>query len=351
MTVAFHLPYPCGLTPNDQLIPSGAAIESASKLDPISSNESAAEILVDGELAARCNALQIDFHKESFDRRRDVSPLAADPPVPLAFNLVNNWLSRLRLLALAPQVKPLEMQKTIWRLTYLGDDEQPLERDEELLRQIFSGVISFSAVGINAELWNAVGSLPWGYEPGATDTLLLDAAGSVEEIGPAIVLAFTALETRIGYALNLLSTMNGVSPAVWDWIQDRGDFRKAPSTIEKFDSLLKAMTRRSLKEELKLWEGFQNLRIARNSFAHDGKAVVGKSKQPVDRQEASRLISVAREIVDWIDGLLPESERRPKFDTSSMTIQSSFLLVVPDGVGVTTAEPTENGDEGVDSRG
>lgn len=344
MEVAFHLPYPCHLTPNDRLLPSGAAIELSAKLDQIPLNEAVSDTSVNGEPAARCNALQIDFRKESFDRRRSSGHSASDPSVPLAINLANNWLSRLRLLALAPQIRPLEMTSSIWRLVYLDDDEQPLEINEEMVRRFFSGVIHFSGVGINSELWKAIGSLPWGSEPAAADTLLLDAAGFVEEIGPAIVLAFTALETRIGYALDMLARMNGLSPAIWDWIQDRGDFRKDPSTIEKFDSLLKAVTRRSLKEEPRLWEGFQNLRSARNSFAHDGKAIVGKARKPVDQQEASHLVLLAREIVDWIDGLLPESERRPRFDTTSVQMQSSFLLFTPEGIE--EAQPGQAEDSG-----
>ncbi|MGW3630607.1 hypothetical protein ACWD7F_10660 [Streptomyces sp. NPDC005122] len=289
---------------------------------------------VNGEAAVRCNALEIEFLKSEFDRGVPENVpgalMATDPPIPLAVNLANNWLTRLRVLSRASQIKPLDITKSIWRLRYLCDDGQLVERSEGKIRELVSAAFTFNAVAMNAELWGAVDALPWGYEPVATDTLLLDAAGAVEDVGPAIVLAFTALETRIGYALDLLSRMNGVSPKVWDWIQDRSDYRKEPSITEKFDSLLRVLTRHSLKQEGKLWEGFQNLRAARNSFAHNGQAIVGK--KPVDWQEASRLVALAREIVDWIDGLLPAAERRPKFDTESVKMESSFMIMVPEAL-------------------
>lgn len=101
---------------------------------------------------------------------------------------------------------------------------------------------------------------------------------------------------------------------MWEWINDRADSThlKAPSVSEQFDSLLKAITGRSLKDEAKLWEGFQNLRKARNSFVHGGVGVIGG--KAVDRDQALTLVGVANEILDWIDGLLPVGDRRPKFN-------------------------------------
>jgi hypothetical protein len=79
-----------------------------------------------------------------------------------------------------------------------------------------------------------------------------------------------------------------------------------------FDSLLLAVARRSLKEDNRLWEGFQNLRRTRNTFVHEGKAIIGGA--PVDVVEAARLIGIAREILDWVDQLLPGAHRRPVYD-------------------------------------
>lgn len=117
---------------------------------------------------------------------------------------------------------------------------------------------------------------------------------------------------------------------MWDWIQDRGDYRKEPSSAERFDTLLRAISGRSLKEVNHLWEGFRNLRQARNSFAHDGLAVIGNRQ--VDRQEAVRLVAMAREIIDWIDDLLPAAERRPKF---ASTVQTEVAIMMVEGGGLT----------------
>jgi hypothetical protein len=127
-------------------------------------------------------------------------------------------------------------------------------------------------------------------------------------------------------ALDNLASMYGVHPQVWHWLTNRTDIRANPSTGELFDSLLVAVARRSLKEDHRLWEGFQNLRKARNTFVHEGKAIIGGA--PVDAVEARRLIGLSREILDWLDQLLPAAHRRPRYDNADQ-FQSTFRIFDP----------------------
>jgi len=139
-----------------------------------------------------------------------------------------------------------------------------------------------------------------------------------------VVLGFSALEVRIEAALNDLARLYGVRPEVWEWINDRGP--KEPAILEQFDSLLTAVTGRSLKEDNRLWDGFQNLRKARNSFVHDGIAVLGGI--PVAPPRATELLQLAGEIIDWVDELLPEALRRPRHDVE-MRFEADTIVVAP----------------------
>jgi hypothetical protein len=235
--------------------------------------------------------------------------------VPRVNEEVNGWLARLRILSRAAALAPLSPVEATWRLMFRADDGSELEPDPSYIRAIAGGSSSVTSVALSQELWESVGELQWGFVPRSDDLLLLDAHNSVNEVGPALVY--------------------GMPRHLWLWINDRKDYTKAPSTVEQFDTLLSALTGRSLKEDSRLWEGFQNLRRARNSFVHDGQSLVGRDV--VDAPRAANLVAIAEEILDWVDGLLPENERRPKFDTSSIRAQQIKLIVgsnqkeAPDG--------------------
>jgi hypothetical protein len=96
-------------------------------------------------------------------------------------------------------------------------------------------------------LWDRIHELPASYRSTPWDELILDALARLPHVGAAVVLGFSALEVRIEAALNDLARLYGVRPEVWEWINDRGP--KEPAIIEQFDSLLKAVTGRSLKED------------------------------------------------------------------------------------------------------
>jgi hypothetical protein len=133
------------------------------------------------------------------------------------------------------------------------------------------------------------------------------------ELGPSLVLAATAVETRVATALDLLAS-DKVDDDLWAWINERGDdYTKIPTIAEQLDQLLKSLGGRSLKDDPRLWQAGVHLRQARNSFVHDGRAALGKkTKTLVTRTKARELVAQAGEIIDFIEALLPEDSRRPR---------------------------------------
>jgi hypothetical protein len=215
-------------------------------------------------------------------------------------------------------------------MLFLNDDETELEKTPGEFRRLFGSSSQERVVALDVPIWGAIKSLPINYEPEPSDELLLDAYGLLPQVGPAIVLAYTAIETRIARALDRLAALVGVNPVLWGWINDRGNFIKDPSTAEQLDVLAKSLIGKSLKDEARLWEGYQNLRQARNGFVHAGKATIGKNQVEVDAAQANELIQGAERIIDWIEGLLPEPERRPRFQSPNQLTVMRLLLAVPD---------------------
>ena len=145
------------------------------------------------------------------------------------------------------------------------------------------------------------------------ETMLLDAHALLPEIGPALVLAATALEVLISEALEHLSGKAKVQSAVWQWINNRDDRRLNPSVGEQYDTLLRAICGKSLKNERQdLWAAFLNLKSVRNTFAHEGQITYGKDRKPVTQMFAADLLAKTRDIIDWIEPSLPAGWQSPK---------------------------------------
>jgi hypothetical protein len=161
-----------------------------------------------------------------------------------------------------------------------------------------------------------------------SDDLFLDALAALPHIGAAVVLAYTAIEVRIASALNVLATTNPaiVGGAMWSWINDREQFLKEPSVEEQLTDLMQMLAGKSLKKEKALWDAYGNLRKARNSFVHEGKAVM-LDKTPVDATKAQELIHGANGIIDWIESALPESHRRPQVAAPDRVMQRMIPII------------------------
>lgn len=273
-------------------------------------------VLVSDAPSIPANALQIDVHKETFDRRRNISgpETNADPPIDLLFEVVNSLLVRLRSLVATSNVRAVARNQVFWRLDYLTDGGEPLPASPELIRRRMGGVGQWRLTALTADVWAQVLGLPDDYEPPVWQTLLLDAQALLPEVGPALVLAAGALETLIEGVLEILASRSGLAAGLWEWINDRGDYRKEPSMEERFDVLLRSLSGKSLKDERELWEAFKNLKDARNSFAHTGRAEVVGRATPVTLEMAYEYVGKAGQIAAWTDALLPPEHRLPRLE-------------------------------------
>jgi hypothetical protein len=284
-------------------------VDILEQLVPMAQPEAVETVLIEGQPILRANLLQIDFRRTSFDRRPPDEP----PPSELIFDVVNRTLAVLRNVLQATVIRPLAPDGALWRLDRLDDDGGELPNGAGLWRYSLGSVARADLLPVTEAVWGCVlGSTP-GYAPPAWadrgwGDLLLDAEALLPEVGPAIVLAHTCIETFIEHVLDDVADRAGVPPDVFDWIMNRP--RRQPPLEDQLDSLLRAVTGRSLRDESRLWQGFQDLARARNSFVHGGQAIVDRGqRQVVTAELAAELIGRAREIVVWLAGFLRGDRR------------------------------------------
>jgi len=283
-------------------------------------------VLAGGRRVASVNVLRFDFVKAQFDRA--AANTVSDPPAEFVFDRVNTILARLRVYSRALQIKPLTPGIDPWRITYLTDDGQELEKEEGQKRGYGQSQSGFSFPPITPEMLLMVEGPETG-EPYIWDQLLLDSTGLLPDVGGAIVMASAALEVFIRWALDVLHQERELPTGLWDWINSRGwDHTKEPSVSEKFDTLLRVFTGRSLKDEPQLWQAHGLLRRARNTLVHEGVAMIGNVA--VDARRARELIIGAEKIIRWVELLLPEVRRRGRMEAVG---PFSRRLATQDGVG------------------
>jgi len=260
---------------------------------------------LDGGPAVLADALPIEVIADEFDRTKGTD----DPPDEVAFEVANSVLTRLRTLGRSFEIVPVTPESTVWLKTFLNDDGTELEVDPTKYRRRGGGSFIAKLHAVPENMWRAVDTLSFDHQPKPWEDLLLDAAEILPRIGPSIVLMSAAIETRIDTALDILAETAGWNEEFWKWFRKRNkDFWKEPSVNEQLSVVLRGLTGRSLKDEPRLWEGHVKIRKARNAFAHEGVAAIGD--EPVDLEKARELRRLAEEIVDWIESLLPEAERR-----------------------------------------
>jgi hypothetical protein len=282
-----------------------------------------------GNPVIEANAIQIDFWKEDFDRRRGNVGRddAGDPPLRTVFLIANRYLDAIRSSTGASHIHPIGVDNTFGWLHYLTDAGQDLEPQDGLRRGLAVAHFLHKAAMVETTVWDQVGYLLPTYTPKPWATLLLDAESLLPAVGPALVLAAAALENLIESELDYLATNRGVPLALWTWINERRDRDKNPSVEEQFSSLLEAVTGRSLlRENRDLWDAFMNLKTARNRYLHSGTVSVGG--KPVDPTCARYLIANAKEVARWVEEMLPAEERRPPLP--SVQVQIAVPLGVPD---------------------
>jgi hypothetical protein len=290
---------------------------------------------IDGRPAVHADAVVIDFIGNSFDRRLGAP---VDPPLDVLDAALNGFLSHLRIVTRAPQVRAISLKEASWRLQYLRDDESEFEPEAGLARAKGASQFSLFVLAIASDTWDAVHSFDSEYRAPIWFNLLYDALDMMgTKPDPAIVQGAAAMEVFAAGVLNDLAARSPVPPALWSWINGRDRYEKNPDLEEQLDILLKVLCGHSLKENERVWEKLMNLRTARNKFVHEGQARVGGA--PIDRQVAADLILNAREVVSTVRGWLPEAIRWPEFELK--TEVKSMMRIAGDALPDNAFEAVE----------
>ena len=172
------------------------------KTDVPASAGTADKVQINGRPAVSYNGLRIEFYKEEFNRTETQE---CDPPYEFLAKAVNSFLTRLRYVTRAHKVRPIAFPQVPWRLEYLNDDGTKLEKQEGLSRSRGALTFSFEYIGLTKQVWDNIHELDTDFQSPAWVDLLLDAEGALPQIGPALVLAATALEVFIEDVLDKTS--------------------------------------------------------------------------------------------------------------------------------------------------
>lgn len=267
------------------------------------------QVEIDGKSAFLANGLRVHFIKENFDRRKNIP---CDPPLEFIAEIVEWFLLRVRFVTQSGRIKPFNFLETTWKLDYLNNDETELNQEADKIRGTGSNTFKVSYTAVNKNVWNNFFELPLDFEPPRWNALILDAFEILPEIGPAIVLAATALEVFISKVLNDLHKKTIIPNELWQWINDRENRLKDPSIEERFDVILGMIAGFSLKKDnIELWNIFVDLKKARNSFVHEGIPKIGNDI--VSKEQATKLIQGANNIIKFIRTKLPADLQWPEY--------------------------------------
>jgi hypothetical protein len=329
--------YPPRLAATDPVAASAAhtpELEIARSIAPATVQQ-AGRVVVNGQPTVSSNLFQVDFIKPEFDRRQLVDPADPlrmvdyrDPSTSFVFAVMNNWINRYKYLSRSSHVRAIRPGETFWALEFLTDDETELPVIPGLFRFRTSGSKTVNLAVLDAAIWDRVGAIPFEKEALAWEVLLLDAPAMLPKVGPAVVLAYAALEAFIDWSLDKLATASAIPTILWEWINTRDSFWLRPRTAEQFDVMLESLTGRSLKSEIALWGIFRNLSTARHTYVHEGRSRIGNDEVTIER--ATTLVTGAANIIAWIEALLPENLRRSELETRyEIQIQNVFVFPKP----------------------
>lgn len=277
-------------------------------------------VTVDGKPTIHANLLIVDFVRDQFDRRRD-APVgtSADPPVEQAIEAANEVLRRIRILARASNARLLNPGDVLWLLRYLRDDGALVDEDPLLYRERWVAIADWKLVGITPRLWTAASNLESRAVARVWEDLLLDADALFAEVGPAVVLAHSALETFARATLERLSQASSTPPRLWKFVFREG---REPPLDAQLDELLHLFSGHSLKERNDLWHAYKTLKKARNSYAHHGEPMI--EGRLVTRKDLLGLLAATRDIIDWVETFLPGEWRRPVYqETANFTLDKA----------------------------
>jgi len=287
-------------------------LERSERADSYNETDS---VTIDEQEAFNADVLRIDYQKDDFERKKANSEkyeLVCDPPIDFIKDTANEFLARLRYVTGGSKIKLLQFPSINWNLRYLNDDGSELPKEEGYRRGLGGRKFEFSYIAINKEVWDNVHSIDPFQPLPIWKTLLLDAESMLPEIGPAIILTFTALDVFISIILDEIVKTGKIDTPLWDWINDRGFHLKNPSVDDKFSFLSDYLIGKSIKDDSDLWSSFKDLQKARNSFAHNGVAIVNNTE--VTLEKARKFIIKTNEIINFIKEDLPKEQHWPEFE-------------------------------------
>lgn len=257
-------------------------------------------VQMNGQYVKHANLLQVDFLRSEFNRE---SGADEDPTRDIVESIVGNIVARLRYTIAAPTFREFRLLDTFWTVIYLNDDGGELLEEKGLVRGRVHAPFKFTFTGIDAHSWAAVRNHSFEFQPFIWERLYLDAQFLLPEVGPALTLAISAIET-----------------ATDEMIRDQ--LRHKPGEAEhlisanklgqRLDRVAKTLTGSSLKDEPTLWNTFHTLRKARNAAAHEGTPIVDGIT--VNDQVALQMILAARPVLAWIESRMSsglQSHREP----------------------------------------
>lgn len=293
-------------------------------LPPVSKSEKvdgAYTLTVDGKGSYSADLLVINFHKETFSREAQSEHT---PSLELIEDISSDFLNRLRHVVKASQIKPISRSKNDIKIEYLNDDYTALPDTKGLVKRWGTKNIKLEFVALTQGVWNDVCKVPPFEELPIWKTLLFDAEAILPEVGPSVILTFTALEVFIAKTLNQMASFRDIDDQLWSWLNERQG--KNPTITEQYDSLAKQLIGCSLKEENELWKAFDNLRKARNSFAHRGTTELNGTR--LTTVDALEFIKSANSIIGYIKEKLPEDLKWKEYN-HEVTVNATFPFDLP----------------------
>lgn len=260
-------------------------------------------VLINGEPTVQARLVVVEFRRDGgFDR---LDGPHWDPPLDRAKAVANGVLARLRVYTRAQFLPPILALGTSYWVTYLDDARAELPSEKGLVRR--RGAVGFAIEGvlsITPDSWAEFSAvLP--SQVTTWDVLLLDAYQLLPQIGPALVLAWTAVETAATAASTHLAA--AAAAPLLEWVEER--FR--PGVADLLNQALPALGGQSLSAgDPQLWIRVKALRDGRNTFCHHGVATDDRG-HGIDGRKAADLVNAADETLRWLEQYLPTANLRP----------------------------------------
>jgi hypothetical protein len=296
------------LTPDVLVVPD---VERLSHLLSPSPSPGVSDLARDTVRLIPTDCLELVFLDGDIQRLREGGSVAdIRPKIDLCIDVANEYLDYLRVVNgvhLIGHVSLLNLSL----LEFVNDRNELWEPEDGFFRRYSAGVAKLDLHIIDDAVLAIVPADLLPAQP-RWATLLLDAFALLPEVGPAIVLAFTALESLTAEVLDVAAP-EVIPNKLWRWINERdGKLHFQPSVSEQLDTLLLTFCGKSLKDDSDLWTAFRHLRDARNSFVHTGAARIGKgaTAELLSAAKAEKLLVDIGRVVAWLEVFLPEQYRR-----------------------------------------